>query len=61
MDKILDKDNFSKRLNRYFQITSQVGGIVTRIGANKYLGLNTDQKKMLIIYKRNLDKQKVLL
>ena len=45
MDKILDKDNFSKRLNRYFQITSQVGGIVTRIGANKYLGLNTDQKK----------------
>ena len=45
MDKILDKDNFSKRLNRYFQITSQVGGIVTRIGANKYLGLNTDHKK----------------
>ena len=45
MDKILDKDNFTKRLNRYFQITSQVGGIVTRIGANKYLGLNTDQKK----------------
>jgi len=45
MDKILDKDNFSKRLNRYFQITSQIGGIVTRIGANKYLGLNTDQKK----------------
>ena len=45
MDKILDKDNFSKRLNRYFQITSQVGGIVTRIGANKYLGLNIDQKK----------------
>ena len=45
MDKILDKDNFSKRLNRYFQVTSQVGGIVTRIGANKYLGLNTDQKK----------------
>ena len=45
MDKILDKDSFSKRLNRYFQITTQVGGIVTRIGANKYLGLNTDQKK----------------
>jgi len=45
LDKILDKDNFSKRLNRYFQITSQVGGIVTRIGANKYLGLNTDHKK----------------
>ena len=45
MDKILDKDSFSKRLNRYFQITSQVGGIVTRIGANKYLGLNTDHKK----------------
>ena len=45
MNKILDKDNFSKRLNRYFQITSQVGGIVTRIGANKYLGLNTDHKK----------------
>ena len=45
MNKILDKDTFSKRLNRYFQVTSQVGGIVTRIGANKYLGLNTDQKK----------------
>ena len=45
MDKILDKDSFSKRLNRDFQITTQVGGIVTRIGANKYLGFNTDQKK----------------
>ena len=45
MEKNLDIDRFSKRLNRYFQITTQVGGIFGRLGANKYLGLNIDQKK----------------
>ena len=45
MEKNLDKDKFSKRLNRVFQVTSEVGGVLTRLGADKYLGLNINKKK----------------
>ena len=54
MNNILDKDNFSKRANRYIQVTGQVGGILTRLGANKFFGLNINKDKHAINLKNDL-------
>ncbi|PPR31778.1 MAG: putative protein kinase UbiB [Alphaproteobacteria bacterium MarineAlpha6_Bin6] len=54
MKNILDKDKFSKRANRYIQVTGQVGGILTRLGANKLLGLDIDKNKHALDLKNNL-------
>ena len=58
MDNTLDKDGFTKRLNRYIQITGQVGGLLTRLGADKYLGLNLDKKSHALNLKRDLGEVK---
>ena len=58
MNNILDKDKFSKRANRYAQVTGQVGGILTRLGANKLLGLNIDKEKHANNLKKDLGKVK---
>ena len=58
MENTLDKDDFTKRLNRYIQITGQVGGLLTRLGADKYLGLNLDYKSHAINLKKNLGEVK---
>ncbi len=53
LNNILDKDNFSKRANRYLQLTSQVGGLLTRLGVNK-LGLGINKDKHATNLKNNL-------
>jgi len=58
LNNILDKDKFSKRANRYAQVTGQVGGILTRLGANKLLGLNIDKEKHANNLKKDLGKVK---
>jgi len=54
MNNVLDKDKFSKRANRYVQITGQVGGILTRFGANRFLGLNINKDKHALNLKKDL-------
>ena len=46
MNNILDKDKFSKRASRYIQLTGQVGGLLTKLGANRFLGVNIDKDKL---------------
>ena len=54
MNNILDKDKFSKRANRYIQVTGQVSGILTRLGAKKFLGLNIDKNKHALNLKNDI-------
>ena len=54
MIDILDKNKFSKRANRYIQLTGQVGSLLTRLGANKYLGIGIDKEKHALNLKENL-------
>ena len=58
MDNVLDKNKFSKRANRYIQLTGQVGGILTRLGANKFLGLNINKNKHALDLKKGLGEVK---
>ena len=58
MDNVLDKNKFSKRANRYIQLTGQVGGILTRLGANKFLGLNINKNKHALDLKKDLGEVK---
>ena len=48
MNNILDKDKFSKRASRYIQLTGQVGGLLAKLGANKYLGVDINKDKVAI-------------
>ena len=54
MNNILDKDKFSKRASRYIQITGQVGGLLTKLGANRFLGVNIDKDKHALNLKKDL-------
>ncbi len=54
MTDILDKNKFSKRANRYIQLTGQVGSLLTRLGANKFLGMEIDKKKHALNLKQDL-------
>ena len=58
MNNILDKDKFSKRASRYIQVTSQVGGLLTKLGANRFLGVNIDKDKHALNLKKDLGKIK---
>ena len=54
MNNILDKDKFSKRASRYIQLTGQVGGLLTKLGANRFLGVNIDKDKHALNLKKDL-------
>ena len=54
MNNILDKDKFSKRASRYIQVTGQVGGLLTKLGANRFLGVNIDKDKHALNLKKDL-------
>ena len=54
MNNILDKDKFSKRASRYIQLTGQVGGLLAKLGANKYLGVDINKNKHALNLKKNL-------
>ena len=58
MDNVLDKNKFSKRANRYIQLTGQVGGILTRLGANKFLGLNINKNTHALDLQKGLGEVK---
>ena len=58
MNNILDKDKFSKRASRYIQLTSQVGGLLAKLGANKYLGVDINKDKHALNLKKNLGEVK---
>ena len=58
MNNILDKDKFSKRASRYIQLTGQVGGLLTKLGANRFLGVNIDKDKHALNLKKDLGKIK---
>ena len=58
MNNILDKDKFSKRAGRYIQLTGQVGGLLAKLGANRFLGLNIDKKKHALNLKKDLGEVK---
>jgi len=54
LNNILDKDKFSKRASRYIQLTGQVGGLLTKLGANRFLGVNIDKDKHALNLKKDL-------
>ena len=54
MNNNLDKDKFSKRASRYIQLTGQVGGLLTKLGANRFLGVNIDKDKHALNLKKDL-------
>ena len=54
MNNILDKDKFSKRASRYIQLTGQVGRLLTKLGANRFLGVNIDKDKHALNLKKDL-------
>ena len=54
MNNILDKDKFSKRASRYIKLTGQVGGLLTKLGANRFLGVNIDKDKHALNLKKDL-------
>ena len=58
MNNILDKDKFSKRASRYIQLTGQVGSLLTKLGANRYLGLDINKDKHALNLKKNLGEVK---
>ncbi len=58
MNNILDKDKFSKRANRYIQLTGQVGGLLAKLGANRFLGVDIDKNKHALNLKKDLGEVK---
>ena len=54
MNNILDKDKFSKRASRYIQLTGQVGGLLVKLGANRFLGVDIDKNKHALNLKKDL-------
>ena len=58
MNNILDKDKFSKRASRYIQLTGQVGGLLAKLGANRYLGVDINKDKHALNLKKNLGEVK---
>ena len=58
MENNLDKDNLTKRLNRYFKVTGHMGGLLARLGANKYLGFHIDKEKHAFNLKKGLGEVK---
>jgi len=61
LNNILDKDKFSKRASRYIQLTGQVGGLLAKLGANRYLGVDINKDKHALNLKNLLrGTQKIL-
>ena len=58
MNNILDKDKFSKRASRYIQLSGQVGGLLAKLGANKFLGMDIDKNKHALNLKKDLGEVK---
>ena len=58
MNNILDKDKFSKRASRYIQLTGQVGGLLVKLGANRFLGVDIDKNKHALNLKKDLGEVK---
>ena len=58
MNNILDKDKFSKRASRYIQLTGQVGGLLAKLGVNRYLGVDINKEKHALNLKKNLGEVK---
>jgi len=58
LNNILDKDKFSKRANRYIQLTGQVGGLLAKLGANRFLGVDIDKNKHALNLKKDLGEVK---
>ena len=58
MNNILDKDKFSKRASRYIQLTGQVGSLLAKLGANRYLGVDINKDKHALNLKKNLGEVK---
>ena len=54
MNNILDKDKFSKRASRYIQLTGEVGGLLAKLGANRYLGVDINKDQHALNLKKNL-------
>jgi predicted unusual protein kinase regulating ubiquinone biosynthesis (AarF/ABC1/UbiB family) len=54
LNNILDKDKFSKRASRYIQLTGQVGGLLAKLGANRYLGVDINKDQHALNLKKNL-------
>jgi len=58
LNNILDKDKFSKRASRYIQLSGQVGGLLAKLGANKFLGMDIDKNKHALNLKKDLGEVK---
>ena len=58
MNNILDKDKCSKRASRYIQLSGQVGGLLAKLGANKFLGMDIDKNKHALNLKKDLGEVK---
>jgi len=58
LNNILDKDKFSKRASRYIQLTGQVGGLLVKLGANRFLGVDIDKNKHALNLKKDLGEVK---
>ena len=54
MNNILDKDKFSKRASRYIKLTGEVGGLLAKLGANRYLGVDINKDQHALNLKKNL-------